>query len=59
VSAMLGRGGMFLHNESRALVGDVTDALGVKFEQSRHAAIATLQDAPPLGDSVFIHRKTQ
>jgi hypothetical protein len=59
VSAMLGPGGMFLHNESRALVGDVTDALGVKFEQSRHAAIATLQDAPPLGDSVFIHRKTQ
>lgn len=57
VSRMLRPGGVFLHNESRALVGDVTDALGLTFQQSRHAAIATVRGARPLGDSVWIHRK--
>jgi hypothetical protein len=57
VSLMLRPGGVFLHNESRALVGDVTDALGLKFQHSRHAAIATVRGARPLGDSVWIHRK--
>jgi SAM-dependent methyltransferase len=57
VARMLRHGGVFLHNEPRPLVGDVTDALGLKFEQSRQATIATVQGAPPLGDSVWIHRK--
>lgn len=57
IAAMLRPGGMFLHNESRPLVGSVTDTLRLTFEQSRHATIATVPGAPPLGDSVWIHRK--
>jgi hypothetical protein len=57
VSGMLRPGGLFLHNESRAAVGAITDALGLEFEQSRHATIAVVEGAPPLGDSVWIHRK--
>ena len=57
VAAMLRPGGVLLHNESRPLVGEVTETLGVRFEQSRHAPIASVRGAPPLGDSVWIHRK--
>lgn len=57
VAAMLRPGGVLLHNESRPLVGEVTETLGVRFEQSRHATIASVRGAPPLGDSVWIHRK--
>jgi hypothetical protein len=57
VAGMLRPGGVFLHNESRPLVGAITDALGLAFEQSRHATIAAVKGAPPLGDSAWIHRK--
>jgi hypothetical protein len=57
VARMLSPGGVFLHNEPRPVVGDITDALGLKFEQSRQATIAAVEGAPPLGDSVWIHRK--
>lgn len=57
VAAMLRPGGVLLHNESRPLVGEVTETLGVRFEHSRHASIASVRGAPPLGDSVWIHRK--
>jgi SAM-dependent methyltransferase len=58
IAAMLAPGGVFVHNEPRSLVGDVTEALGLPFEHSRHAIIATVRGAPaPLGDSVFLHRK--
>jgi hypothetical protein len=58
VAAMLGPGGVFLHNEGRPFVGEITAALGLPFEQSRHATIATVRGAPPLGDSVWAHRKS-
>ncbi len=57
IAAMVAPGGVFLHNEGRPLVGDVTAALGLRFEQSRHVTIATVRGAPPLGDSVWIHVK--
>lgn len=58
VAGMLAPGGVFLHNEPRPLLGDVTDALGLSFEQSRHVIIASVRGSPaPLGDSVWIHRK--
>ena len=58
VNAMLAPAGIFLHNEGRRALGDLTAALGLSFEQSRHATIATVRGAPaPLFDSVFIHRK--
>jgi hypothetical protein len=57
IGAMLAPGGIFLHNERRPIVGDLTSALGFPFEQSRHVTIADVRDAPPLFDSVFLHRK--
>jgi hypothetical protein len=59
IAAMLAPGGVFLHNEPRPLVGDLTQILGLRFEQSRHAVIATVRGAAaPLGDSVFLHRRS-
>ena len=60
VAAMLAPGGVFLHNEGRPLMGGVTDAVGLPFEQSRHVVIATVRGAPaPLFDSVFLHRRAR
>ena len=57
ISAMLAPGGVFLHNEARPILGDLTAALGLPFEQSRHTVIATIPGGAPLGDSVFLHVK--
>lgn len=58
IAAMLAPGGVFLHNEPRSLMQDVTMAIGLPFEQSRQAIIATVRGASgPLVDSVWIHRK--
>jgi hypothetical protein len=59
VAGMLAPGGVFLHNEARPVLGDITDALGLPFDQSRHVVIATVRGAPaPLFDSVWLHRKS-
>jgi hypothetical protein len=60
IAAMLAPGGVFLHNEGRPLLRDVTAALDLPVEQSRHAVIATVRGAPvPLFDSVWLHRKNE
>ena len=60
IAAMLAPGGVFLHNEARPVMGDVTTAVGLPFEQSRHVVIATVRGAPaPLFDSVWLHRKVR
>ena len=59
VAGMLAPGGVFLHNEARPVLGEITDALGLPFDQSRHVVIATVRGAPaPLFDSVWLHRKS-
>ena len=59
-AAMLAPGGVFLHNEARPLLRDVSAEVGLPFEQSRHVTIANVRGAPtPLYDSVWIHRKTR
>jgi hypothetical protein len=59
VAAMLAPGGVFLHNEARPLMQGVTAALGLPFEQSRQAIIATVRGGTaPLVDRVWLHRKT-
>ena len=59
IAAMLAPNGVFLHNESRPLLREITAALGFPLEQSRHATIATVRGAAaPLGDSVYLHRKS-
>ena len=57
VSRMLAPGGVFLHNEARPILGEITGALGLEFEQSRQVVIATVRGAAPLADSVWIHRR--
>jgi hypothetical protein len=58
IAGMLAPGGVFLHNEPRPLVDDVAAAIGLPFEQSRQAVIATVRHAPgPLVDSVWLHRR--
>ena len=60
IAAMLAPGGLFLHNEARPILGSLTAALGLPFEQSRHAVIATVTGAPaPLFDSVFLHVRSR
>jgi hypothetical protein len=59
IAGMLAPGGTFLHNEGRPSLGDLTSALGLPLEQSRHAVIATVRGAPPLVDSVWLHRKVK
>ncbi len=58
ISRMLAPGGVFLHNEARPVLGEITEALGLQFEQSRHVVIAVVRGAAaPLFDSVWLHRK--
>jgi len=59
IAAMLAPGGIFLHNEARPSMAAMTSALGLPFEQSRHVVIATVRSAPPLADSVWLHRKVR
>ncbi len=57
IAAMLAPGGVLLHNESRPLLGELTTELGLPVAYTRTAIIATVRGAPPLYDSVFVHRK--
>lgn len=59
IGRMLAPGGVFLHNEGRPLLPDVAASLGFPFTQSRQVIIATVRGAPPLVDSVWLHRKAQ
>jgi hypothetical protein len=60
IAGMLAPEGIFLHNEARPLMYDVTTALGMPLEQSRRAIIASVRGAPaPLADSVFLHRRSR
>ena len=58
IGAMLAPGGIFLHNEPRPVLGEITAALGFPFEQSRQVVIATTGGGgAPLVDTLFTHRK--
>jgi hypothetical protein len=59
VAAMLAPGGLLLHNEGRPAMGQITTAAGLPLEQSRQAVIANVRGAPPLVDSVWLHRRAQ
>ena len=58
IASMLAPGGVFLHNEARAALDGISRAVGLPFEHSRHAVVASVRGAPaPLFDSVWLHRK--
>jgi SAM-dependent methyltransferase len=55
---MLAPGGVFLHNEARPSLEQLTARLGLPLEQSRLAVIATVKGTlAPLVDGVWLHRK--
>jgi hypothetical protein len=57
IAAMLAPGGVLLHNEPRPTLRDIAAAVGLTLEQSRQAPIARVTGAPPLADTVFLHRR--
>jgi len=57
ISAMLAPGGVLLHNDLRPSFRDVAAAAGLPLEQSRQAPIARVPGAPPLADTIFLHRR--
>ena len=57
IAGMLAPGGVFLHNEARPVLGELTDALGLPYQQSRQGIIASVRGAPALSDTVWLHRK--
>lgn len=58
VAAMLTPDGVFIHNEPRPLLGDITDAVGLRFDQLRRVTIASVAGGgAPLTDVVMLHRK--
>ena len=59
IAAMLGRGGVFLNNDSRPLIGDVAHDLGLRYDGVRQSVIATVRGAKPLADVVHFHRKPE
>jgi hypothetical protein len=58
VAGMLAPGGVFLHNESRPAMDEITRAVGMPFQHSRQVIIANVRGAAaPLFDSVYVHVK--
>jgi hypothetical protein len=57
VASMLAAGGVFLHNDTRTEVIEAAAAAGLEGQQSRQVTIASVKGAPPLADTVLVHRK--
>ena len=58
IAAMLHGRGVMLHNEARPALHEAAAALGVPSAHSRHAVIATVKGALPLGDSIWLHERS-
>lgn len=57
IAAMLAPGGMFLHNDPRPEVLEDAAAAGLASEQLRQVIIANVTGAPPLADTIVLHRR--
>lgn len=57
IASMLAPDGVLLHNEARPALHEIAAELGLPSAHSRHAVIATVQGAAPLGDSVWLHTR--
>jgi hypothetical protein len=58
IAAMLAPDGVFMHNEPRPALGDIAEAVGLRFEQLRRVTIASVTGGAPLTDVVMLHRKS-
>jgi hypothetical protein len=57
IAGMLAPGGMFLHNDTRPEVQEDAAAAGLAAEQLRQVIIADVKGAPPLADTIVLHRR--
>jgi chemotaxis methyl-accepting protein methylase len=57
IAAMLAPGGILLHNEPRPGLREIAEAAGLPLQQARQAPIAAVAGAPPLVDTIFLHRR--
>jgi SAM-dependent methyltransferase len=57
IAAMLAPGGVFLHNDPRPEVMEDAAAAGLPGEQLRQVIIADVTGAPPLADTIVLHRR--
>jgi len=57
IAGMLAPGGVFLHNDARPEVLEDAAAAGLAGEQLRQVIIADVKGAPPLGDTIVLHRR--
>ncbi|HET7694766.1 MAG TPA: class I SAM-dependent methyltransferase [Vicinamibacterales bacterium] len=57
IAAMLTPGGVFLHNDPRPEVQEDAALAGLAPEQLRQVLIATVKGAPPLADTIVLHKR--
>lgn len=57
IASMVAPGGVFLHNDTRPEVQEDAAAAGLAPEQLREVVIATVKGAPPLADTIVLHRR--
>ena len=57
IAGMLAPGGVFLHNEPRPALRDIAAAAGLPLQQARQTPIALVAGAPPLVDTIFLHKR--
>jgi hypothetical protein len=57
IAGMLAPGGMLLHNDTRPEVMESATAAGLAPDQLRQVMIATVTGAPPLADTIVLHRR--
>lgn len=57
IASMLAPGGLFLHNDTRPEVQEDAAAAGLPPEQLRQVIVAEVKGAPPLADTIFLHRR--
>ena len=57
IASMVAPGGVFLHNDTRPEVQEDAALAGLPPEQLRQVMIANVQGAPPLTDTIVLHRR--
>jgi hypothetical protein len=54
---MIAPAGVFLHNDTRREVQEDAATVGLPAEQLRQVIVATVRGAPPLADTIVLHRR--
>jgi hypothetical protein len=57
IASMVAPGGVFLHNDTRPEVQEGAALAGLAPDQLRQVIVATVKGAPPLADTIVLHRR--